>query len=39
MTRLCLDTFGYSNLSRGEPRVVAHLDAVHRMTRVGAVVL
>ena len=29
MTRLCLDTSAYSNFSRGEPRVVAHLDAAH----------
>lgn len=27
MTRLCLDTSAYSNFRRGEPRVVAHLDA------------
>ncbi len=29
MTRFCLDTSAYSNFSRGEPRVVAHLDAAH----------
>ncbi len=29
MTRLCLDTSAYSNFRRGEPRVVAHLDAAH----------
>ena len=29
MTRFCLDTSAFSNVSRSEPRVVAHLDAAH----------